>query len=287
MLPRRHIRIKVFQSLYSYSQQKGQSPIKEEFEKNLIAYTELYYLIIYLLLLLKKVAEEEIKIKKTNLRPTKEDLNPNEKFVKNKILKKINLNTFKVQKFENEKIKSVVKSIFQKIKKSKEYIKYMTSSKTEKEDEKYIIIQILKNHVISSEKIHDFIEEYSIYWNDDLLIVYNMILEKLTNNLSLNNINLFRKKDDEDFANELLKITIEKEDEISKKIYQLVKNWDKERIAISDLIIMRMAIAEMIYIKTIPPRVTLDEYIEISKEYSGPKSKEFINGILNNIMKDN
>ena len=244
-------------------------------------------LIIYLLLLLKKVAEEEIEIKKTNLRPTKEDLNPNEKFVKNKILKKINLNTFKVQNFENEKIKSFVKNIFQKIKTSKEYIKYMTSSKTEKEDEKYIIIQILKNHVIPNEKIHDFIEEYSIYWNDDLLIVYNMILEKLTNNLSLNNINLFRKKDDENFANQLLKITIEKEDEISKKIYQLVKNWDKERIAISDLIIMRMAIAEMIYIKTIPPKVTLDEYIEISKEYSSPKSKEFINGILNTIMKDN
>ena len=162
----------------------------------------------------------------------------------------------------------------------------MNATEHSTDDDKKIVIHILKNYIIINEKIHDIIEDYSIYWNDDLIIVYNILLEKLNNNQSINNTKLFRQSDDRIFANELLKKTIKNTEKTSKIIYDLAKNWDKERIAISDLIIMRMAITEMTYIQNIPHKVTIDEYIEISKQYSTPKSKEFINGILDVFIKD-
>ena len=154
------------------------------------------------------------------------------------------------------------------------------------ENEKKIIIYMLKNYLISSKKIHDFIEEYSIYWNDDLLVVYNQFIEKLHKSESLQKIKLFRQTEDQLFATQLLTETIKREKETSVIIYDLAKNWDKDRIALSDLILMKMAVTEMMYIKNIPNKVSLDEYIEISKEYSTPRSKEFINGILDVFIKD-
>ena len=162
----------------------------------------------------------------------------------------------------------------------------MQKTTNTKEDDKKLVLYILKNHLIVNKKIHDLMEDYSIYWNDDLLVVYNMLLEKINNSNSINTIEIFRKKDDELFANQLIQETIKKEDKTSAIIYDLAKNWDKDRIALIDLILMRMAITEIMYLKNIPHKVTLDEYIEISKQYSTPKSKEFINGILDVFIKD-
>ncbi len=290
MLPRRHIRIKVFQSLYTLAQQDKdyKFDFQREFNNNLESYKSLYFFIINLLKILRDVAKEEIKIKKTKLIPSEEDLKPNTKFIKNTILNKIN-NQHKsghIEK-EKEKIHSIIKNIFQQVKKSKKYIDYMNTETTKNDEEKSIILFILKKYVIINEKIHDIIEDYSIYWNDDLIVIYNLILEKINNNKSINTIKLFRKKDDEVFAEKLIQTTIDKEHDTSLIIYSLAKNWDKERIALSDLILMRMAITEISYLKNIPHKVTLDEYIEISKEYSTPKSNEFINGILDVFIKDN
>ena len=162
----------------------------------------------------------------------------------------------------------------------------MSKKSISKKDEKKIIMYVFKKYFISNEQIHDFLEERSIYWNDDIIVVYNFFTEKINNNLSLNNIKLFRKKEDQVFANNLIKKTVNKEGEIISIIHKLASNWDKDRIAISDLILMRMAMIEMLYLKDIPYKVTLDEYIEISKEYSSPKSKEFINGILDVFIKE-
>jgi len=137
-----------------------------------------------------------------------------------------------------------------------------------------------------NESIHDFIEDYSIYWNDDIIIVYNIFLERINNEENLKYLNVFRSSDDAEFAKDLLEKTISEEKKISSIIYDLAKNWDKERIALIDLILMKMAITEMMYIQTIPNKVTIDEYIEISKEYSTPKSKEFINGVLDGFIKE-
>ena len=290
MLPRRHIRIKVFQSLYTLAQQDKdyKFDLQKEFNNNLESYKSLYFFIINLLKILRDVAKEEIDVKKTKLMPSEEDLKPNTKFIRNTILNKIN-NKHKSSHIEKEKEKiySIIKNIFQQVKRSKKYIDYMTNKTSENDEEKSIILFILKKYVIINESIHDIIEDYSIYWNDDLIVIYNLILEKINNNKSINTIKLFRKKDDEVFAKKLIQTTIDKEDDTSLIIYRLAKNWDKERIALSDLILMRMAITEISYLKNIPHKVTLDEYIEISKQYSTPKSNEFINGILDVFIKDN
>jgi len=288
MLPRRHIRIKVFQSLYALTQQPKdiEFNINKEFDKNLNAYLQLYNLMIDLLIQLKEIAIEEINLKKQKLIPSKEDLKPNQKFIKNSIFNKLKKPKYTTNTIEHEKQKSIIKQIFKNIKKSKTYIEYMSKKSISKKDEKKIIMYVFKKYFISNEQIHDFLEERSIYWNDDIIVVYNFFTEKINNNLSLNNIKLFRKKEDQVFANNLIKKTVNKEGEIISIIHKLASNWDKDRIAISDLILMRMAMIEMLYLKDIPYKVTLDEYIEISKEYSSPKSKEFINGILDVFIKE-
>ena len=288
MLPRRHIRIKVFQSLYAREQQKRDTnfDIQKEFKNNLNGYLNIYYFIIKLLHTLQETAYEEIEIKKNNLIPSEEDLIPNTRFIKNFILKKIKEPTETSNNISSDSINNIVKQVFKKIKKSKAYINYMQKSSVTQEDDKKIIFRILKTYFIGNEDIHDFIETYSIYWNDDILIAYNMLIEKINNNYQLNNVKLFRKKEDKLFGELLLTSTIKKEDEMSDIIYKLAENWDKERIALTDLILLRMALTELTYIKNIPNKVTLDEYIEISKQYSTPKSKEFINGILDVFIKD-
>ncbi|MBE38151.1 MAG: hypothetical protein CMP50_05890 [Flavobacteriales bacterium] len=288
MLPRRHIRIKVFQSLYAREQQKRDPnfDIEKEFKNNLNGYLNIYYFIIKLLHTLQETAHEEIKIKKNNLIPSEEDLVPNTRFIKNFILKKIKEPTETSNNISLDSINNIVKQVFKKIQKSKAYINYMQKSSVTQEDDKKIIFRILKTYFIGNEDIHDFIEIYSIYWNDDILIAYNMLIEKINNNYQLNNVKLFRKKEDKLFGELLLKNAIKKEDEMSEIIYKLAENWDRERIALTDLILLRMALTELTYIKNIPNKVTLDEYIEISKQYSTPKSKEFINGILDVFIKD-
>ena len=287
MLPRRHIRIKVFQSLYSLSQQYEDKDfnINREFKENLNGYLNLFQLVIDLLRITRDIAQSEINIKKQKLVPSNDDLKPNQRFIKNKILSRIK-KKYPYTEQEYEKTRSAIKVIFQQIKTSKIYTQYMNNNNHTIEDDKKIVLYILKNYIIINPKIHDIIEDYSIYWNDDLIIVYNMLLEKINNNQTINNTQLFRQSDDRIFAKTLLERTIKSKEETSKIIYQLAKNWDKERIAISDLIIMRMAITEMTHIQNIPHKVTLDEYIEISKQYSTPKSKEFINGILDVFIKD-
>ena len=288
MLPRRHIRIKVFQSLYARSQHTGDLSFdtQKEFKKNLNGYVNIYYFIIELIRILKKIASKEINIKKNKLIPSEDDLSPNKRFIKNFIFQKIKEKKEISIKIEDDKFKSIVKQVFDKIKKSKNYKNYMKKSSSNKEDDKKIIFHILKKYVIGNETIHDFIEEYSIYWNDDILVAYNTLMEKINSNSQVNNLKLFRKKEDKLFGENLLNKSIKNENQISEIIYNLAKNWDQERIALTDLILMRMALCELKYIHDIPQKVTLDEYIEIAKEYSTPKSQQFINGILDAFMKD-
>lgn len=289
MLPRRHIRIKVFQTLYARSQKNQDTKLDtlKEYKKNLTSYLNIYFFIIDLLTSIKETAITKLELKRKKIIRNNENIIPNQRFVQNYILKQLKGKKIKNNHIREDKIKVIAKKIFTQIQKSNTYIGYMKKPQISQEDEKKIIFHILKKYVIGNEQIHDFIEEYSIYWNDDILIAYNFLMEKINKNEEINSIELFRKKEDQLFGESLLKKTIEKEKEISKLIYELVINWDEERIATIDLILMKMALAEMRHIEEkIPNKVSLDEYIEISKQYSTPKSKEFINGLLDVFMKD-
>ena len=256
MLPRRHIRIKVFQTLYTFSQQLGDQKlnIKKELKNNLTDYVNLYYFIIDSLILIREIAEHEIIAQQKKLLPTKEDLNPNKKFIKNQILKELNRKKKSSKKIDYKKLQVILKQIFKNLKNKNTYTNYMNSDTESYQNDKKIVVYVLKS-VIMNESIHEFIEDYSIYWNDDLIIVYNIFLERINNEEQLKYINVFRSSEDEEFAKNLLKKTIEEEKTISSIIYDLAQNWDKERIALIDLILMKMAIIEMMYIQTIPTKL--------------------------------
>ena len=289
MLPRRHIRIKVFQTLYARSQKNQDTKFDtlKEYKNNLTSYLNIYFFIIDLLKSIKEIAITELEVKRKKIRRNNEDIIPNKRFAQNYILTNLKGKKIRNKHIGEDNMKVIAKKIFTQIQKSNTYIEYMQTPQISHEDDKKIIFHILKKYVIGNEQIHDFIEEYSIYWNDDILIAYNFLMEKINKNEQIKSIELFRKKEDQLFGESLLTKTIEKEKEISKLIYELAINWDEERIATIDLILMKMALAEMTHIEEkIPQKVSLDEYIEISKQYSTPKSKEFINGLLDVFIKD-
>ena len=288
MLPRRHIRVKVFQTIYSFTQKNKYQKfsVRDELRTNLNAYKFLYKLILNIMFEIRQLALEEIEINKKKLLPSKEDLEPNKKFIKNKFLKSISFKKID-EVIENHKVKNISKKLYKEIKKSKLYNSYMLDQSNELETEKKFFLRIVKNFIVTNQIIDEFVEEYSIFWNDDIQIVYNSIIENINNNQTLNSIKVFRKKDDESFAYKLLNKTILSVTDVNKQIYSIAENWDKDRIALIDLILLQIAITEIKNFPEIPNKVTMDEYIDISKDYSTPKSNEFINGILDKFVKMN
>ena len=288
MLPRRHIRVKVFQTIYSFTQKNKHLKFsaREELRTNLNSYKLLYKLILNIIFGIRELALEEIEINKRKFLPTKEDLKPNKKFVKNKFLKSISFKKID-DIIESHKVKNISKKLYKKIKKSKLYSSYLNEPLCKFENEKNFFLRIVKNYIITNPIIDEFIEEHSIFWNDDILIVYNSIIENINNKQSINSVNVFRKKDDQLFAYKLLNKTISSLNDVNKQIYSIAENWDKDRIALIDLILLQIAITEIQNFPEIPNKVTMDEYIEISKYYSTPKSKDFINGILDKFVKIN
>ena len=288
MLPRRHIRVKVFQTIYSFTQKNKHLKFsaRDELRTNLNSYKLLYKLILNIIFGIRELALEEIEINKRKFLPTKEDLKPNKKFVKNKFLKSISFKKID-DVIESHKVKNISKKLYKKIKKSKLYSSYLNEPLCKFENEKNFFLRIVKNYIITNPIIDEFIEEHSIFWNDDILIVYNSIIENINNKQSINSVNVFRKKDDQLFAYKLLNKTISSLNDVNKQIYSIAENWDKDRIALIDLILLQIAITEIQNFPEIPNKVTMDEYIEISKYYSTPKSKDFINGILDKFVKTN
>ena len=288
MLPRRHIRVKVFQTIYSFTQKNKHLKFsaREELRTNLNSYKLLYKLILNIIFGIRELALEEIEINKRKFLPTKEDLKPNKKFVKNKFLKSISFKKID-DIIESHKVKNISKKLYKKIRNSKLYSSYLNEPLCKFENEKKFFLRIVKNYIITNPIIDEFIEEHSIFWNDDILIVYNSIIENINNKQSINSVNVFRKKDDQLFAYKLLNKTISSLNDVNKQIYSIAENWDKDRIALIDLILLQIAITEIQNFPEIPNKVTMDEYIEISKYYSTPKSKDFINGILDKFVKMN
>ena len=172
MLPRRHIRVKVFQTIYSFTQKNKHLKFsaRDELRTNLNSYKLLYKLILNIIFGIRELALEEIEINKRKFLPTKEDLKPNKKFVKNKFLKSISFKKID-DVIESHKVKNISKKLYKKIKKSKLYSSYLNEPLCKFENEKNFFLRIVKNYIITNPIIDEFIEEHSIFWNDDILIV--------------------------------------------------------------------------------------------------------------------
>jgi N utilization substance protein B len=298
MLSRRHIRIKTFLALYAYifSNNKELDKGERELLFSLKKVYELYITFLSAFNEIKVLAEEKIENAKTKNRPTEDDLNPNLKFVNNRAFALLNQNSQLQKDISNMNVMwstdgafTVISQIYQEIKKSDEYQAYMNSGADSFGEDKNFLISIFKENIVNNELLHDVLEDNSIFWNDDLDIVAIATI-KTIENLSENDSGfetltpLFKDEDDETYAKLLFRNAILKDAECQKLIGAQTKNWDVDRLAKTDVILMNMAIVEALDFPSIPVKVTMNEYIEISKFYSTPKSKGFINSILDKIF---
>ena len=293
MLNRRHLRIKVLQSLYAYYQSDKESVIRAEKEM-MEAIDRIYDLYLYFLLgfaELKNVAEHRIEENKKKILPKEEDLNPNMKFVDNKVIALLEDNYMLIQASEERTVnwvgdteREIFRKMFLHIRETETFFEFMNNGNTGFEEDKNFLITLFKTEIANYDHLYSFFEEKSIHWMDDIDLAATMVIKTLKNfeEEGANDIMPLYKDpiDEKDFVRTLLKKTIKREEENLKLIDELTSNWELDRIARMDVLLMEMAITELQEFNNIPVKVTLNEYIEISKFYSTPKSNVFINGVL-------
>lgn len=292
MLNRRHLRIKVLQILYSYYQDSEKDITTKEKELTL-SLSKSYDMYIMLFLLtgeMQRQAIDKIDLGMNKKMPSHEELHPNTKFVTNFHLRTIT-NSKNLKKIAEERHlswgddTSLVRKVFSNLTESESYKEYMESGERGFEHDKEYILRFFKRELINNELLADYFEERSIFWNDDLDIIASMVLKTMKlieeDAADFTPFEQWQDKEDEqDFVYNLYRQCIHQDPENMILIDELIKNWDMDRLAIMDTILMKMALAEAKTFETIPLKVTLNEYIELSKYYSLPKSSGFINGVL-------
>jgi N utilization substance protein B len=286
----------VLQELYALH--KADNPSIAQFEKELFKSVDqtydLYRMLLVLLFEIQEFAEQKIEQAKAKKVPTLEDLHPNTKFVDNKVLQSLrknqNLLTFvKESKFSWNKHPDVLKAVFNEIKDSDTYQSYLKSSDRSFTEDKNFVSRILDEIVLNNDSLYQWLEDNSIFWNDDIGYAGTMANKTIArmkeqDSLYMPLLPKFKNEEDLDFVRTLFRKTAVNATEHNNLVQSYVDNWDVDRIAFMDILIMRIAITEMIEFPSIPIKVTLNEFLEISKEYSTIKSSIFINGILDKII---
>lgn len=299
MLNRRHIRIKVMQTLYaSKGSESDNITINEKFLlKSLDSMYDLFLAQLSLLIEIHKKSKDQLNKTQKKFLATKEEKNPNLKFINNEVLAKMSTNEALLEHIENQKENlwyldfEYVDVIFKSIIESDLYKTYMSTKTSTFKEDKNFVIDIFTEIVAPNDKLYDYFEDKRITWLDDLPVVNTAILKllkkvKVSSDGDFFTPKLFKDLEDRDFGVNLLKKTILNQSVFSTEIASKTKNWDAERITQIDTALMQMAICEFQKFPSIPVKVTINEYLEIAKEYSTPKSSNFINGILDKITKE-
>ena len=298
MLNRRHIRIKVMQSIYAMHQ--SGSDVLEKQEKFLQASIEniedLYLILLSSLIEIRKKEIQYIEIAKQKHLATPEERNPNLRFVTNPILVALDENTSIQTALENRKINNwqinddTILMLLQVVKQSELYEEYMSKNTVTFEDHSAFVAEMFSELIAPNEKLYSYLEDFKLTWVDDIPVVNTLILKQLKQITEKKNIvsipSIYKDEEDKDFAIDLFRKTVLNESALAKEFMDKTPNWDMDRIAELDTIILKMAICEFLKFPSIPLKVTINEYLELAKEYSTPKSSIFINGILDNLVKD-
>ena len=298
MLNRRHIRTKVMQVIYALKRSEDVNLASEEkfLNSSMDSMYSLYLLMISLLIKVHDKAKDQQEKSQQKHLLTSEDLNPNMKFIKNALLVQMSdsqslKNAFERYKIQNWELDNeYVEVIFRSILESDIYASYM-DSKFSFNNDKQCVVDLFKEVIAPNEKLYDYLEDRNLTWLDDLPVV-NTALVKLLNKAKENSSDdyfmpqLFKDDEDKEFGIELLRNTVLNIESYTQEISLKTQNWDKDRIADIDFVLLQMAICEFHNFPSIPTKVSINEYIEIAKEYSTPKSNVFINGVLDKIVKE-
>ena len=293
MLNRRFLRIKVMQVLYSFFQHENADIAL--FEKEVFkSLDKVYNLYIYVLALFTDLHHNALMVideHKNKRLPTEADLNPNLKFVNNTLLVALSESPELKKEIERQKVSwqnnyDVVRKLYNEICASEDYKAYLASPATGIQEDKNFLINIIVNHFDEHDLLNHVFEEQNIHWADDTFLAFNSAIrtfELFDGKFKLMPL-LKDAEDDKLFISTLFKKTIQYKAQYEELIEAHTKNWELDRIANMDMLLMKMAIAEILHLKNVPVKVSLNEYIDISKEYSTPNSKTFVNGVLDKII---
>ncbi|WP_299209321.1 transcription antitermination protein NusB [uncultured Dokdonia sp.] len=299
MLNRRHIRVKVMQTIYAMGcKENNNLQVEGKFVNESIAQVyNLYLLMLDMMVEVHAFAKAHSEKHSKKILATEEEKNPNEKFLSNEVLEKLSNNSLLQDELDKRKLKNwrmddeYVAIIFNELIASELYEEYMNDSDTGFKNAKKFVVRWYTELIAPNDKLYDYIEDSRLTWIDDLPIVNMSVLKRLekvkpNSPESLFLPSLFKNDDDRTFSIELLERTVSNNEYLSGEIEKNTPNWDKERIADVDFVLIKMALCEFLKFPSIPVKATINEYLEIAKEYSTPKSSIFINGILDKLVKE-
>ena len=299
MLNRRHIRIKVMQSMYAFKGTESDDLTKDEkfLMHSLDSMYDLYLANLGLLIELYKKSKDHNEKLQKKLLGTDSDKNPNLKFQDNQVLELISSNKMLQEHIHTRKLNfwdldfEYVDILFKAILKSELYADYTNDADTSFKKDKQFVLNVFTEIIAPNDKLYDFFEDKKLTWLDDLPVVNTAMLKvlrklKLTSPETFLLPNLYKDEDDIEFAKDLFKKTLLNSSKFSEEIAVKTTNWDSDRLASLDGVLLKMALCEFQKFSSIPYKVTINEYLEIAKEYSTPKSSLFINGILDKIVKE-
>lgn len=298
MISRKSVRTKVLQSLYSHytSDQETMREAESELGRNIQNSYDLYNLTLWLGVEMLKLSEEKIEWGKNKRLPKDSDLNPSMNFANNRVLHALRECDTLIQYLDVHKLTwieqtDMMKRFFKMFEATDQYIEYVEKEEVTLDDDVAILDVFFRRFLVEQEEFEQELEEISIYWNDDYGVVLSMLtktFKSFKKGATMNDsiVPMFMSDDIEGFSKELLRKSILAHDDSQEVLVKYTKNWDVDRIALMDTIILEMAICEFISFPSIPVKVTLNEYIELAKSYSTQSSGVFVNGVLDRISKD-
>jgi len=295
MLNRRHIRVKVLQAIYAHFQSGSEQMAAEE--TNLLQSMEkIYDLYLYQLAFIVELQNEAYKERedaKSKHFPTEDDLLPETNFTRNRAINAITKSETLLKLLNTKKISwsahtDQMNKIFRKIRNTDEYKKYFRLPQTTLADDIEFLLYIYNTYVFDNEFVEGYYEELNIHWYDDIFVVNPAVsktIKSVEEDKEVQLLPLYKEREeDREFALELFRKVIRFSDEYEEWIKNKAQNWELERIAIMDIMLMKMAICEVLNFENVPIKVSLNEYIELAKSFSTPKSSVFINGILDKLV---
>jgi N utilization substance protein B len=299
MLTRRHIRIKVVQSIYAFDQTENRDLDKQEkfLHYSIDQMHDLYVLLLQVLVEMQKHQEAYTKKSQQKHLATDSEKNPSRNFIDNKLIDLIAHHQGLQETVHNKKLDywslddEYIAILLKDLRQRDFYTNYLKIKDPSFADDKQFAVCVYKEVIAPNDKLYEYLEDKRLTWVDDFAIV-NTALVKVLNKLKESNAesslipDLYKNDDDRDFATTLFRKVALNDEKLAQMIEGKTPNWDQDRIADVDMIIIKMGIAEFLYFPSIPTRATINEYLEIAKEYSTPKSSIFINGILDKLVKE-
>jgi transcription antitermination protein NusB len=293
MLSRRNIRVKVMQTLYSVDSASGDTKpgepeaiLKQKIDQS----RKLFAYLIYFIAEMAQYAETDAAQKAGKYLPSAGDLTINTKIAGNELLWKLkedsSLNaTIKEFNFDNIIDRELLRKLYNDLVQTPEYAEYIETQSRDKKSEKRIMEFIFTDLLLPNENFISHVEENFINWDDDAEMMHALVLNYFSKPIA-NCFGEILSKEKRDFSTSLLNTVLDKKDLTLELIKPKLKNWDADRIAALDLIILQMGICEFLFFETIPTKVTINEYIDLAKDYSTVQSGQFVNGLLDNIHKE-